>query len=447
MSAERSLEFAETAVQRALHFGAEECEVFVTESRNISAELQKNDLHCTSTSVETSIGIRVFRKGSIGFVNINSPDAIDAACEEALVLAQAMPSDPLNGLRDPEAIDPLPLSPDRGLESMTVEDVVALAHDLVQHVTGKDDRVMIDSGDVSVGIGVRAIATSRGHRASETAAVAGGSLFGMAVDGKDVGSFDYDGQYVTNRESLQSELRSAADRFLIKTLGALGAQPGETFRGPIILTPEVVADFVIGNLVAVLSGKSVRLGKSPFKDRLNQRVISPLITIWDDPRHPGGIGSQSFDREGYPTRLLPLFDEGHLRTFLFDTYEGRSFGAKPTGSARGGASSIPAIGPTNLAMEPGDQSFSRLCTDPERAVVVSRFSGNCSPITGEFSGVVKGGFLMRHGERIPIKETLIAGNLYEALNRVSGISAESRLLNGRLRAPAIRLEDISITAG
>jgi PmbA protein len=60
---------------------------------------------------------------------------------------------------------------------------------------------------------------------------------------------------------------------------------------------------------------------------------------------------------------------------------------------------------------------------------------------------VKGGFLMRQGERIPIKETLIAGNLYEALNRVSGISAETRLLNGRLRAPAIRLEDISVTAG
>jgi predicted Zn-dependent protease len=54
---------------------------------------------------------------------------------------------------------------------------------------------------------------------------------------------------------------------------------------------------------------------------------------------------------------------------------------------------------------------------------------------------------MQRGERIPIKETLIAGNLYEALQRVSGISSETRLINGRLKAPAVRLEDISITAG
>jgi PmbA protein len=413
----------------------------------VSVELQKNDIHCASTSEEISIGIRVFKRGAIGFVNVNSVDAIEAACREALILAEATPSDPLNALRAPEAAEPLPFTPDPAIESMGIEDVVTLANEMLVHVTSKDDRVMIDSGEVATGCSERAIANSLGLRCSEKSAIAGGSLFGMAVDGRDVGSFDYDGQNVTLRESLRQELLAAADRFMIKTIGALRACAGETFRGPIILTPEVVAEFIVGNLTSVMSAKSVRLSKSPFKGRLSERVVSPLISLWDEPRLPGGVASQSFDREGTPTKRIALLEEGVLRSFLFDVYESRSQKVAPTGHARGGAGGVPSIGPSNLVMDAGDQSFSRLCTDPKRAIVVSRFSGNCSPITGEFSGVVKGGFLMQRGERIPIKETLIAGNLYEALQRVSGISSETRLINGRLKAPAVRLEDISITAG
>jgi PmbA protein len=219
---------------------------------------------------------------------------------------------------------------------MGIEDVVTLANEMLVHVTSKDDRVMIDSGEVATGCSERAIANSLGLRCSEKSAIAGGSLFGMAVDGRDVGSFDYDGQNVTLRESLRQELLAAADRFMIKTIGALRACAGETFRGPIILTPEVVAEFIVGNLTSVMSAKSVRLSKSPFKGRLSERVVSPLISLWDEPRLPGGVASQSFDREGTPTKRIALLEEGVLRSFLFDVYESRSQKVAPTGHARGG---------------------------------------------------------------------------------------------------------------
>ena len=110
------------------------------------------------------------------------------------------------------------------------------------------------------------------------------------------------------------------------------------------------------------------------------------------------------------------------------------------------ATSQPAIGVSNLLVSPGESSLDELCRLP-RVVLVNRFSGSSDPVTGEFSGVVKGGFLLRGGERIPLRETLIAGNLYSLLRSISGISRERENLNGRARIPALRIEDVSVTAG
>lgn len=90
---------------------------------------------------------------------------------------------------------------------------------------------------------------------------------------------------------------------------------------------------------------------------------------------------------------------------------------------RGGAAMLPVIGPACVSVEPGDVPLATLMQmDP--GIIVTRFSGSSNPISGDFSGVVKGGFLVKGGEKIPIQETTVAGNLYECLQRISGISQE-----------------------
>ncbi|RMF23985.1 MAG: TldD/PmbA family protein, partial [Deltaproteobacteria bacterium] len=70
-----------------------------------------------------------------------------------------------------------------------------------------------------------------------------------------------------------------------------------------------------------------------------------------------------------------------------------------------------------------------------------------NPVTGEFSGVVKNGFLHEGGSRRPINETLIAGNLFDCLLHVSAVSRERRRIDGSDLLPAVRLEGVSVTAG
>jgi PmbA protein len=445
--ADTLIEIAARAVAFARDRGADQAEVFVGHRRETTVELQKDDLHSASTAEEGTFGIRVFKGGAIGFATVNSPNHLEHACEEALAVAAIAPPDQGNGLPEPVPVEPLEAGPDPELLDLQIGPVVDLAASLLERVKARDPRVVVDSGGVSVTVATRAIVTSTGIQLAEDYAAAGGSLFGMAVDGDEVGSFDYDGHSVRSAADLRPQLEAAADRFVVKATGALGATRGESFRGTVVLSPEVVHSFVLDNLMSVLSGRAVRTGKSPLAKKLGSLVAVADFDLVDDGRLTGAAGALAFDREGMPTRALPIIENGQLRSFLYDVYEARAAGAAPTGHARGGAASPPTIGPSNLVLRPGKTPFAQLCAEPERCILVSRFSGSSNAITGEFSGVVKGGFSLRNGERTPIKETLIAGNLYELLKNVSGISREIRDIGGSDRVPALRIEDVSVTAG
>lgn len=443
---EELLDLADRGVQAALARGADQAEVFVESVRAVEVELQKDDLHTASSADEVSVGIRVLRRGSLGFATVNGGDRLALACEDALAMAAASPPDPGNGIGEPAPVTPLGRSPDPEIAALGVERLVEIAARLLERVRAIDSRVRIDSGGVSAAVSARAIATSTGIRQSEDHAGAQGYLFGMAVDGDDVGSFDAHGQAVLRAQDLEPELERVAARFAERCLGALGARSGETYRGPVVLSPEVVSSFVLGDLLSVLTGRAVRTGRCPLAGKVGEGIAVPGLTIVDDARLADGTASVAFDREGTPTRRTPLVTAGVLQGFLYDLYEARFAGMPPSGHARGGATSQPAIGVSNLLVSPGESSLEELCSLP-RVVLVNRFSGSSDPVTGEFSGVVKGGFLLRRGERVPLRETLIAGNLYDLLRSISGVSRECENLNGRAWIPALRVEDVSVTAG
>jgi len=97
-------------------------------------------------------------------------------------------------------------------------------------------------------------------------------------------------------------------------------------------------------------------------------------------------------------------------------------------------------------MKPGQTPLADLYK-VDRAIMVTRLSDSVNPITGDFSGVVKGGFLLKGGERRPIQETTIAGNMYDCLRSISAVSEEVTVLGGTRSFPTVRIEDVSVTAG
>jgi len=438
-------------LDRARSGGADHAEAAAAWQRSIDTNLENGKVHTVQTTEETVFGVRVLVGQSLGFATANGvePDTLGEAVGEALEQARVMPADPFNGLPDPLPTSQVADLFDERVTTVDVTETTRIAAELVDSVRSRDARVRIDSGSVSAACAACALASTTGVALTEADTAMQGYLFGMAVDGDDVASFDYDGDAARNVGDFAPLVRQAARRFTEKCVSGLGAGKGRSFNGSIVLSPEAVGEFLLPNLIAAITADAVRKGRSALADKLGERIAVPTFTLIDDGTRAAGMASSAFDREGIPTSRHVLVENGMLRSFLFNHYEARAAAgdARSTGHAVGSAAALPGIGPSHLELEAGDTADTDMTAGDGPCVFVGRFSGSSNPVTGDFSGVAKNGFLVENGDRRPIKETLIAGNLFEMLDRISAVSAERRLLGGTQLLPSLRVDGISVTAG
>jgi PmbA protein len=191
----------------------------------------------------------------------------------------------------------------------------------------------------------------------------------------------------------------------------------------------------------------VQKKSSHFAGKIGRRVASELLTVEDDATNVEGLGASSFDREGVPHRRNVVIQNGVLKKFLYNTYTAKKDGVRSTGNASGSTSSPPSVSTTNFVVRPGRSSLDSLISEMKKGIIISRFSGNVNPVNGDFSGVVKGGRLVRNGAvHHAVKEVMVAGNIFEALRRLNGVSRERKVIYDSI-LPYMRFDGISFTAG
>ncbi len=90
-----------------------------------------------------------------------------------------------------------------------------------------------------------------------------------------------------------------------RALRRLGARKIKTTRAPVIFDPDMAAGLVRA-LAGAASGPSLYKGASYLIGKLGQQVAAANVTIVDDGRMPGGLGSKPFDGEGLATNRKSL---------------------------------------------------------------------------------------------------------------------------------------------
>ncbi len=436
------------AVAAARKAGADGAEAFATRRRTREVVYEKNDLNLARADEELAIGIRVLAGKSMAFVSTNEPAALAEAARQAVAIARISPPDDHNALPEGAAVDPTDGELyDPAVAQIEPEDLTRLTAAVVDGIARRDARVAIDQVRLSVEEVFEAIASSSGARGQSEATYLSGFVMGMVKEGEEVGSFTYDGAAGNVRSAVTDELWRGVDRFVEKAVGALRPRKGRSFQGTVLLTPDAVGEILVGPLLEALGADAVRKGRSPLAGRLGDLVAAPAFTLRDPGHRLGCFGGRTFDREGLPIRPLDLIGQGALHTFLYDSYEARVAGRSSTGHAQGGATSPPRPGAGMIEVLPGSEPAAVLERDLGLALLVPRFSGRVEMATGDFSGVVKGGFLLENGERMPVAETMIAGNLYEALKHIVALSSDRLQLFGSTRFPTIAIEGIVVTAG
>lgn len=451
---ERLLQDAGDLLQRAHAGGADQAEVFACSAETVSVSFEKGDLKLAGVDEGTTYGLRVFHGGRLGFASTNQGGeaALDAIAADACELARHSPPDEANVLASPPPVETTLNLWSAGLAGLGVAEVVELAQDLVQRTLAVDPRISLDKAGLELRRVSVAARTSEGVRASESDQSCQLSLFGMAIDGDDVGGFDYWGANVREMEQLEAAVAETVERFSANALGNLGAGAAESYRGPVLFSPAAFLDVFLSPLVSAASALAVQRGRSSLAGKLGERVGAEILNVLDDPHDRRLAGAASFDREGVPTRRFPLLEDGLLSGYLYNAYAARVEGLESTGHASGGPRAVPGLGPHALSVAGGSGTG---CGEPAelraalgRGLVVQRFSGSVDPASGDFSGVAKSARWVEGGLEVrPVRETLLAGNAFELLARVVGLSLRPEVVMGVALAPWALVDGVSVTTG
>jgi PmbA protein len=446
----RLLSLCDDVVNRALARGASGCEAYAEHGTYTSASVEQNELKGASSAEHEALGIRVFVSSADGarsgfaYVNHLGDRSIDDAIADAIAIARASPGDPANGLVERRLGKVVHGLWDDRIAALSPEQVVERAARLLDRARGVDKRVSVDNASFSTTAGVNAVVSSAGVRAASNEAAATWGLFGMAVDGDEVGSFDH--VFDATRSLDDIDIDGVARRYAERVVSLLDPRDGRSYKGKVLFSSEAFEEVFLEALFEAIDGDTVHKGKSRLKDKLGKRIATPGFLLIDDGTVPGGVGSASFDREGLPHRRTVVVGDGVLHAFLYDGKAARRAGRQPTGHAQGSARSLPGIGTTNVRVRGGEASDEELFHELKDGLYVGRFSGNVDGVSGDFSGVAKGSFLVENGVKTaPVKETLIAGNVFECLERLVAWGKHEHK-NMATLCPHVLVDGVDVTA-
>ncbi len=425
-----------------------QAEVYLSrgEDRGLSRrEGQRDGVDASETS---GAGVRVARDGRVGFAAAGGADL--AALKE--LYARAVEQLPFSGA-DPRRVlpGPQPSSVDAALAATLWDDSLfsapwervekSLAEaEAAALAVPKVARVM--RVDYAESRGAVVVAGTSGLFASERGGSASVSLVVAAESGAELQIGESDrGERRADALDFVAAGRDAGLRAAVM----LGARRAKGGRRAVLFEPWVAGEF-LELLAQLLSADEAQGGRSLLAGKTGKSVASSLVTLRDDPRRPGGLGSALYDDEGLPTRDKAMIEAGVLREFFHDSATAAREGSRSNGCAyRESYTGLPGPGASNLYLAPGKITREALIAETASGLLVGEVLGMhmVDPVSGAFSVGVSGLQIEKGVVTKPVKGAMISGNLLDLLSRVDGVASDLTF-SGSLGAPTFRVASLDI---
>jgi PmbA protein len=452
-------------VRKVLHSArkvAEEAEVFSASIRATTIQFEANELKQVQTRESSSIALRIFKEGRIGFATASgiggarertspSPnlsrrgggacvDLIDMAVETSQFGGPAnfqFPSRLHGEDTEVSVFDPK-------TEEIPLEKMVRAGRDLIARIKGHSPDILCDL-QITKGASSISLVNSRGREGRYDK-----SFFSLSLEGILVR--DTDMLWVEDSESSCRpdlvEIDNLAERVKWQLEQAKKKATVSNELLPVIFTPHGVVGALLSPLVLAFNGKTVLDGASPLKGKLGEQIFDRKLSLWDDATIAYGAGSYPFDDEGVPGQRLALVTNGLVGSFLYDLQTAASAGTHSTGNGRRAGGGFPSPAVSSLVIEKGDVSFQAMLEDMKEGLIVEEVIGaeQGNLLGGDFGGNVLLGYKVENGEIVGrVKDTMIAGNVYQVLKELRGVGQETRWVGGIVQTPHLYCSGVSVT--
>ena len=207
-----------------------------------------------------------------------------------------------------------------------------------------------------------------------------------------------------------------------------------------------------------LEASAVSRNLSVFSGKIGQQIASPILSAIDDGTIPNGWGSNNIDDEGNKTEKTLLIENGILKNYLIDDFNGRRMNRKGNGACRR----------QSYKYEPTSRmSNTYICagkSTPEEIIAATKFGlyakslagGQVNPVTGEFNFGCSEAYMIRDGKICEaVRGASVIGTGQEILMKIDMIGNDLERAQGMCGAasgfipvdvgqPTIRVSEITV---
>ena len=421
---------------------SQEAEVFLISREETPVIFEANRLKRLHTRQATVVALRLIREGRIGFSTTTRVEDKKALVERTVEVSQFGTPAKFE-LPHKQAYHPVRVY-DSEVEAFPIERMIDLGESLIAKVRNHTPELICEAG-VTKGIVSVRLLNSRGGEVNYRKSFFAVNIEGTLIQDTDmlfVGDSYSSCQPIRDMGKLTESVMEQLERAKRKALVSSG-------QFPVIFTPRGVASALIAPLTLAFNGRIVLQGASPIGKRLGVRVFDEGFSLWDDATIAYCPRSRPCDDEGVPSQCTSLIEAGVVKSFLYDLQTAGLAKAQSTGNANRDGGGLPSPSVNALVFGQGEDTFVDMIRDIEEGLVVEQVMGaeQTNILGGEFSGNVLLGYKVERGEIVGrVKDTMIAGNVYEALNNLMAIGKEARWVGGLVYAPALYCRNIAVAS-
>ena len=414
-----------------------EAEAYYLASQDTPIEFANNRLKSLQTKAVEGIALRVIVDGKLGFASASDLNRLDELVDAAIATA---------AIGDPVEFDFASnvqlIAPDSDYQLPSTDKLVNIGEQLIARVHEYNSEILVDTS-FNLGATEVQLATTTNTYAQQSDKGISASISGNLVRGEDfLQAYSYE---ITRDEEPDY------DRLVKDLIGKYQkAERNATISSgtyPVLFTP-LGAAMAIGRLFkTILSGQAVVQKASPLIEKLGEKVFDSRLTLAEDPTF--GVSACQFDDEGTPTQKKLLVENGIVKQFYWDRRWASRGGTTSTGNGFRGGLSRPRPSLVNLCMSPGKTSLADLIAGIEEGIIVDQVlgAGQSNQLAGEFSVNLDLGYKVEQGKIVGrVKNTMVAGNIFEAFNNLVDLSDRAKWVGGSSYLPHILFASLGVAS-
>ena len=383
-----------------------------------------------NTGMSISARIRVLNNGAWGFAYTTDISKFDEITETALKLSNSLKGD--IELAESEIItDKIVTDVKIPFEDISIEEKQEIMKEASNSATLKDiNSTTVGYSDVESD---ELFLNSEGSRIQVKTSRVRMALNATATDGQIIqfghGSIGgVKGFEAIKNTDIEEFGRNIGD----KAMRLLKAEPAPSGKFKIIADPELTGVMIHEALGHATESDLILQNDSILKNRLNTKIASDVVNIFDDATIKDGFGYYPYDAEGIKTKPNQLVKDGELISLLSSRETASKFNMQSSGNARSLIANAPIVRMSNTYLQPGDMTFEELIEDiPDGIYLKGSRGGQVDTGKGIFQFNAAEGFKIKNGElTTQLRDVSLSGNILETLNNVEAVGNDFKLSAG-----------------